>query len=561
MKELFARLLSRPFLFFEMLAASLLANILALAMPLFVTQVLNRYIAQGVDATLATLSAGAVIAIVFEFAFRQVRFRMAANISSTFDRAAAIGVFETLSSIKAEAFDRLSPGLRQELISGADKLQAAYSPANITALMDVPFALLYIAVLFVINPVIAWVAGIFIGVTFLLSLLTFVSLRGPSQGLQQSTIQRAEQIGAIAQASDSVRVFNAGRYARRKWRSTVEAMQGLQKKLASRQGLSQSISQSAQAMLGVSIIATGAVLVVQGQLDVGAMIGANILASRALGPIVRLAALSEPMAKASQAIKLFGELAKIPREREQGTALKNYHGEIEFKDLAFGYMGSKAPLFESINLKLEPGTVLVFTGSNGSGKTTMARLLAGLIEPSRGKLLVDGVDLTQIAPEWWRKQISYMQQEPKFLTASISDNLKTNNPEISDDALADVIKSSELAQFIDQSPDGLDTVMGRNGGDLSLGIRRRMALARALVTDGKVLIVDEPTEGLDAEGRNAVVTVMNKIARSGRTVIAFSTDPDIIKAAPNIVDLDVKPVPQLVRKKSGKNLADKGDDE
>jgi len=555
MKELFARLLSRPFLFAEMLLASLLANVLALAMPLFVSQVLNRYVSQGVDATLATLSAGAIIAIIFEFAFRQVRFRMAANISSTYDRVAAVGVFDTLSTIKAAAFDQLSPGLRQELIGGADKLQAAYSPANITAILDVPFALLYIAVLFVISPVLAVVAGVFIAVTFLVSLLTFLTLRAPTQALQQASIGRAEQIGSVSQSSDTVRAYNAGRMLRRKWRDMVDAVQGLQKKIAIRQGRSQSFSQSAQALLGVSIIATGAVLVVAGKLDVGAMIGANILASRALGPIVRLAAINEPLAKASQAVKLFIDFSKLPREREQGTTLKNYHGEIEFQDLAFGYSGSKAPLFESINLKLEPGTVLVFTGGNGSGKTTMARLLAGLIEPSRGKLLIDGVDLLQIAPDWWRRQICYMQQEPEFLTASIRENLETNNPEINSDDLTEIIEEAKLSRFIDQSPDGLDTVMARNGADLSLGIRRRIALARALVTDGKVLIVDEPTEGLDSEGRKAVVGVMNKMARQGRTVIAFSTDPEIIKSAPNIVDLDVKPVPQLVRKKPGKKGA------
>jgi ATP-binding cassette subfamily C protein LapB len=205
-----------------------------------------------------------------------------------------------------------------------------------------------------------------------------------------------------------------------------------------------------------------------------------------------------------------------------------------------------------MSLKLEPNALLVVAGSNGAGKTTLARLIVGLLEPTRGKILVDGVDLAQIVPEWWRKQISYLPQEPGFLNATIRDNLTAGNPDLSEEALNELARAAGLKAFIDQSPEGFDTPLTANGANLSLGVRRRLALARALATDGMLVVIDDPTEGLDVEGAQLVIDTMNRLAKHGRTIIVFSHDPQILAAAPHYVDLNSKPVPKLARKKKDK---------
>ncbi len=192
---------------------------------------------------------------------------------------------------------------------------------------------------------------------------------------------------------------------------------------------------------------------------------------------------------------------------------------------------------------------MVVAGSNGAGKTTLARLIVGLLEPTRGKILVDGVDLAQIVPEWWRKQIVYLPQEPGFLNATIRDNLLAGNPDLDDGALNELIRAAGLKSFIDQSPEGFDTPLTANGANLSLGVRRRLALARALATDGMLVVIDDPTEGLDTEGAQLVIDTINKLAGRGRTIVVFSHDPQILAAAPHYVDLNSKPVPKLVRNK------------
>ena len=549
MKELFARLKSRPAIFSEMIAASLLANILALATPLFVIQVLNRYIAHGVDATLATLAIGTVIAILLEFGFRQVRLRLAASVNAPFNRELTNSAFGVLTGAKSAAGEAMAPGLRQQIVSGADTIQTTYAAPNVAALFDVPFVLIFVSVLFLLSPTLAVIVAVFLVAVFAVALMTMATLRAPTRDMLTTGGRRGTLISAAITAADTVRAFNAQDFINRQWRNESALFQKLYRIVMGRQGVVQTLSISAQGLMSVAVIATGAVLVVQGQMDVGSMIGANILAARALGPLIKLAQMSESFVKARQALALLHEFSKVPRERTEGSARGEYSGALEFQDLGFAHPGQRTPLFESMSLKLQPKALLVFAGSNGAGKTTLARLIVGLLEPTRGKILADGVDLAQIVPEWWRKQIVYLPQEPGFLNATIRDNLLAGNPDLNDGALNDLTHAAGLKSFIDQSPEGFDTPLTANGANLSLGVRRRLALARALATDGMLVVIDEPTEGLDTEGAQLVIETINKLAKRGRTIVVFSHNPQILAAAPQYVDLNSKPVPKLVRNK------------
>jgi ATP-binding cassette subfamily C protein LapB len=548
MKELLARLFSRPILMLEMTAASFLANILALASPIFVMQVLNRYVAHGVDATLATLTAGVCIAILFELAFRRIRFRLATSINSAYDRVLSNGAFGSLTTTKTIAFEMLPMGLRQEMVGGAEKIQSAYNANNLGDVFDVPFAFLFIGVLFLLNPTIAIVVTGFVVFGFLISLLSLFSLRRPTKAMQNAASLRSGMIGSAIQAGETVRAFNGGSFLRRQWEQQSSVFQKLFQKISGRQGFTQSFSATIQAVMGVAVIAIGGIQVVAGNMDLGVMIGANILASRALGPVLKFAMMSEQMAKAREALALFQEFSKLPREKTEGTALSNYSGSIVFDDMAFTHPGAKTPLFESVNLTLEPASTLVFSGSNGSGKTTMARLLAGLLEPTRGRILVDSVDLSQIAPEWWRTQIMYLPQEPKFLDGTLAENITLTVPDCDEARLRSIVEMAGLRSFVDQSSDGMDTPIIGGGKNLSLGIRRRIALARALASGGKVMLIDEPTEGLDNEGCQAVLESINTMSKNGCTVLIFSHDQNLLASVPHYVDLNVKPVPNLIRR-------------
>ena len=556
MNELYRRLFSRPTIATEILIASVFANLLALASPLFVIQVLNRYVSHGVDATLYTLTTGVLIAVTMEFLFRQIRMRLARGISASPDEKAAKAGFQVLTQAKPVALQRIPEGIRREIINGSTAIETAYSPSNITVVLDVPFSLLFVGALFFLSSAIAWIVIIFLVSVFIFGAVMAASLRSGTDALIEASGSAGALVSTANREFETVRAFNAGSFLRQAWEKQLKKTQGLRQHIAMRQGFIQSVTQSATALMSVAVIAVGATLVVGGTLDVGAMIGANILAARALQPISRLSQLGEVFAKAQRSLALLAEFSRVPLEPVSGSAKSEYKGGLELRDVAFAYPSTNNPLYEALSIKMPPGAIVVINGSNGAGKTTLARLLVGLLDPTRGQILVDGLDLRQVTPEWWWRQVIYLPQEPTFLNATIEENIRVVNPNIDNAGLNRVIDLAGLRHFIDESEKGFEAPITNDGRHLSLGIRRRLALARGLATGGKLAVMDEPTEGLDSDGCSALYGVLNELAQRKHTIIAISHDPKIIKGAHGVIDLKEKPIPKVTIVSKSSTMAD-----
>lgn len=551
MNELLKRLKAYPKVTWELAGASVFANILALASPLFVIQVLNRYVAHGVDATLWTLTIGVIIAIAFEAAFRHLRLKIAHALALPFDRANADLVFGTLTTARAEVLAQVPAGQKREAANAPDAVAQAYGASNMTAYLDAPFAVFFLLALALLSLPLAIVALVFVLGVIGLGVVHQRAQLAPANEMQAAAARRQALLDSALVESDTVRAFTTAGQLRTRWTKAMNTLEGIARRITLAQGRSQTTTQAIQALMSTAIIAVGGMLVVAGLLDVGLLIGANILAARALGPVVRITQLAGPLAKARTALALMDQIKQLPRERKEGSALGQYKGGIEFKDLGFAHPGQPTPLFESLSLRLEPGSLFVVSGANGAGKTTLAKLLVGLLSPSRGQILVDGVDVMQIAPEWWRRQLIYLPQEPGFMNATVRENMMAFNPALDDAGLNAVIRDAGLEQFFATSQHGLDMELVAGGRNLPVGIRRRLALARALSSNGRLVVLDEPTEGLDGEGVQQVGRVISALNQKGCTIIALSHDPNIIKGAPFVLDLNAKPVPRLLRIQSG----------
>lgn len=545
MKELIQRLFRRPVLAAEIFIATFFITLLTLAMPLYAMQIFNRYITYGFHGTLITLTTGMLMAVFLQLGFRILRTKMAGAVNQAPNDSLSLEVLAVISQAKAEPLNQFSRQRLQDALNSVQTIQNSYDEQTLTTVMDAPFSLLLIAVIYLLSPFLAGISviGIMIGL-----LTGWVGIKRSQQDserlLGETSKHRALNYSAV-NALDTVRAFSAAGFLQSLWQEQLVKISELKKKLTDTKELSQTLALSGSSLTSVFLYAIGATLVVQGDLTVGALIGVNILAGRAYQNTTRLVPAYHMLNKAGEAFKEIALLRRLPLEPISGAALRIYQGRIEFQDVGFAYPNTTHPVFESLSLTIEPGTALAVAGQNGSGKTTLAKLLMGLLEPRRGSILADNVNLQQLAWPWWRRQIIYMPQEPGFINGTIRENILFLTPDLDEASLNHILRASDLKSFLDQTPNGLDTMLTDNGKHLPLGIRRRLSLARGLATNGRLVVLDEPTDALDETGVKAVYQIMNDLMKAGKTIIVFSNDPKILKGASSILNLNIKPTPML----------------
>lgn len=545
MNELIRRLFRSKPLAVEIIVASFFVNILFLASPIFVIQILSRYIGYGFDGTLYTLTAGMLIALVLGMGFTIIRTRMCSALSIEPDRMLQAALLESLSKIKASALERIPQARVQEVMAGPQTVQSAYEASRIASVLDMPFFILFILAVFLLSPLLAIITLMAVVTTVIAGKMNMDTARKSDGAFREEMIKHRGGVNSAIQGAETVRAYRGDGFLRKIWETQIGRLMELRERMVLQKSWSQAVVQSLNSLLKVSIYAFGAKQVVDGDLTVGALIGASILSAKALQISTSFMQSVLLMGKADDAMQMINEFVNLPRESSAGTGMKRYSGRLEFKDVAIAFPGATGPLFESLTYTIKPGTVVGILGANGAGKSTLSKLIVGLLDPIRGQVMADGVDIRQLAPEWWRKQVMYLPQEPTFLNGTYKDNVVMLNPEIDDAQLNEVIRMADLRRFLDNSATGLETVISDGGRSLSLGIRKRLALARALVGQGRVAVFDEPTEGLDVEGSEAIFQVMNYLAKNGVTLVVVSHDPNIMKGFGVVIDLDSKPIPKV----------------
>lgn len=544
-QELFRRLFHSRAAAAEILVASFFVNVLFLASPIFTIQILSRYIGYGFDGTLYTLTLGMLMALALNVAFTVIRNRMCAVVSAGPDRRLHTAVLEGLARIKAQALGSLPQERIREVTAAPAVVQAAFDPHQLASVLDVPFFLLFFLAIFLLSPLLALVTLLALAATCVLGAVSQAGARRTDARLREERMRHGGGVQSAIQGIETVRAFRGGAFLQRLWAGQIERLGELRADLADRGSRNRAFQQGIGSLLRVSVYAVGAKLVVDGDLTVGTMIGISILASKALQIGSSFQQTVRAVKRAEDAMLLIREFGGLPREKAGGAGIRAYSGRLEFSDVTMAYPGGAVPLFESLSCVIEPGRVVGVTGPNGAGKTTLCKLVVGLVEPLRGSLLADNVDLRQLAPEWWRGQVMYLPQEPLFINGTFRDNITLSNPDIGGDALNAILKLADLRRFLDVTGKGIETEIADGGRSLPLGVRKRLALARALAVQGRLAVFDEPTEGLDAEGVQAVAEAMNRLARDGVTLIVVSRDPQIVKGMSMVIDLGVKPEPRV----------------
>ena len=547
MKYLLARITDNKSLFVKLLIASFLVNILALATPIYVIQVLQRYVAYGVTSTLVTLVIGVTFIAIFEFFFRNIRHRMAREYELKNIELSNI-VLTRLNNIKSHIYETSFKLRNDQINKNLNTIQSTYTASTILNLLDVPFTIIFLLALFLIHYQIGIICLIFVAVPFLIDRLYSKKINKLSRQneLFQSSIFRI--FDNVITRNLSVKFFALTQPIAKSWNFLANRIANNREDLEAEKNLLGSYSSSIGSLLTISVIGWGATLAVDGQISVGALIGANILAARALMPIIRFVSMKNNLSMAENAMNEINEYLNIPSDSNTGSIIKEFYGSIEVKDLFFQYPQTKNPIFESLNLNFGAGDVISVIGSNGSGKSTLMNVFASVLELSRGSIMIDGIELAQLSKTWYRSQIAFSPQEPKFIDGSIKDNLIGSN-EIKEIDFKNILIEVDLINYINSREKGLNTLLEDRGETLPVGIRKRMSLARAMINRGQLIILDEPTEGLDITGKEKVKNLINNEKQKKKTIIIATNDQEIINLSHILVDMNSKPKPNIARVK------------
>jgi ATP-binding cassette subfamily C protein LapB len=539
MSEILKRLLLHPFVFTQLLIVSFFVNILALASPIFVMQVLQRYIAYGFYSTLITLVTGVIIAIIFEFFFRNLRHRIARGLD-TENHKIKQQVLNRLQSSKT-IFGEL---YHQEKYKSIDRMlqliENTFSANAIIIILDLPFILIFLITIFLIHNTLGAITLFIILCVILISL--FMSMITSRVTLQTAFEQNNESniIKNIISQHSIIKLFNYELIFEKIWNQIISVLLPLRKKMQARMHLSTSIFQTVVGLTTVAIIGVGATLVVQGELGVGGLIAANILAARALSPLIKYIALKPNLQIGLQSLIELKNLTNVAEDRIKGSVIEKFKGKVILEKVEFKYPEQKISLFKNISVSISPGQILVIAGNNGTGKTTIAKLLLGILEPNYGTIRADESLINQLQGPWWRQNIMYLPQEAQFINGSFKVNIFGQKIPTNPIEANSVLTDSGLKEFIDNQQNGIDASISSGATELSPGIRKKVALARALTSKGQIVVFDEPTETLDQLGSAQVYQLINKLQQEKKTIIICSSDPYIIKGSTAILYLNPK---------------------
>jgi ATP-binding cassette subfamily C protein LapB len=530
----------------ELMAASAAIHVLGLGSALYSTSVLNRYVSVGISATLATLTLGVLLAIVFEVLLRNERQKVLDALTGEGDDRASQRLFDAFARPSCAALGAVPLPVRREALGAPGALQQLHSHANLAALLDAPFLLLYVVAMGLLYAPLGLLAAVACALTLVLGVLGERQARKPAEEHAKAA-SRAQQMGQfLLTAGETLRGLPMLAPLARRWQAVQSQSLGSRRGGMFQQAHSQHTIQTVGQVLTVAVYAVGAAAAVSGSLTTGALIGASILAGRAFSVCSRAAYLVDPLVRAGRAEAALAEVHALAAAASGSAQPAGFEGRLEVADLAHAYRGQPVPVFERLGFDLAPGKVLVITGPNGAGKSTLVKLMSGVLQPDRGMVRADGIELRQLAPAWWHRHTGYAPQEPVFFDGSLRENLCLDR-EVDEGALLALMKEVGLEQFLASDPEGLDRQLTSHDTGLAMGLRRRLVLVRALLGNPRIVFFDEPTEGLDGAGQAAVARLLSRLAKEGRTLVIASNEAFILRAADLVLDMSRKPTPALGR--------------
>ncbi len=522
----------------EILLISLSLQLIGLVTPLFFQVVMDKVLVNHAMKTLNVIAIGLVTATLFEAVLAGIRTWVFAHTSSKIDVELGARLFRHLLRLPLAYFQSRRVGDSVARIRELENIRSFLTGNALTVVLDIAFSFVFLAVMFWYSTVLSLIVISSIPVYVALSVLFTPMIR---LRLDEKFNRSAENHSFLVETISGVDTVKAMAVEPRwthKWDQQLAEYVTAGLSVTNVATIANGGVMLVSKLVTAAILWKGAGLVLDNALTVGALIAFNMLAGQVSSPILRLAQLWNDFQQVGISMSRLGDILNAPTEvASQRTRLPKIAGAIEFDQVSFRYRPDASDVIRQVDLKIAPGEVIGIVGRSGSGKSTLTRLVQRLYVPDRGRILVDGYDLAVVDAVSLRQQIGVVLQENTLFNRSIRANIALANPTLPLETVIELAKLAGAHEFICELPEGYDTVVGEHGTGLSGGQRQRIAIARALITNPRVLIFDEATSALDYESEKIIQDNMRRIC-VGRTVLIIAHRLSAVRDAHRIIVIE-----------------------
>ncbi|MEO5341259.1 MAG: type I secretion system permease/ATPase [Magnetococcus sp. MYC-9] len=526
-------------LYAEAILASLMLNIFSLTSSLFAMNVYDRVVPNNAIETLWVLSIGAAIVYGFDFVIRTLRSYLLDVAGKKADILMASTLFQQINDVRMAAQPASSGALARNLLE-FESLRDFFTSASLSTFIDLPFVFLFLWVIYFLSGPVVLVPLLAVPLVLGASLL----LQWPLARIMHKTAKESAQKHAILietlNGLETVKTLGAAGTVQGKWEQMVglAAQTGLQSRLAS--NLLLNFSNFTQQMAYVGIIIHGVYQIQEGQLTMGALIACSMLTSRALAPLSQVAGLLVRLQQSIVSLRTLDGIMQLPVERPATTRFihcPKLSGEILFDKVSFSYPRHPVPVLRDFSLHIRAGERVAILGRIGSGKSTLIRLLLNLYQPDAGTILMDGIDLQQMDPVDLRRNIGCVTQESLLFFGTVRTNILIGDPFANDEALLRAAHQAGVDESVTRHPHGFNRAIGEQGRGLSGGQQQTIAIARALLTDPPILLMDEPTSAMDSGSEERFKARMME-ALPGRTLLLITHRASLLPLVDRVILLE-----------------------
>jgi subfamily B ATP-binding cassette protein HlyB/CyaB len=527
-------------LFGEVLVASFGIQLLALASPIFFQVVIDKVLVHKGLTTLDVIAIGLLVVSLFEVLLTGLRTYLFAHTTNRVDVELGAQLYRHLQGLPISYFLSRQVGTIVARIRELENIRSFLTGSTLTVVVDLFFTLIFFIVMFFYSPLLTWVVIATIPGYLSLSLIvTPILRRRLDEKFQRGSENQAFLVESVSGA-ETVKSMALEPQMQRRWEEQLAGYVSSSFRVTALGNVANQIAGFVAKLTTVLILWIGAREVIAGRLTVGQLVAFNIMAGRISGPILRLVQLWQDLQQAGISMEKIGDILNAPTEPGYAAGRANLPqiaGQVNFERVTFRYQPGAAEALKNVSLGVAAGEVIGIVGRSGSGKSTLTRLIQRLYVPESGRIRVDGVDLAMIDPTWLRRQIGVVLQEDFIFNRSVRDNIALSDPGLPMEPIIHAGKMAGAHDFILELPQGYDTILHEHGANLSGGQRQRIAIARALVTNPRILIFDEATSALDYESERVIQDNMRLICK-GRTVFIIAHRLSAVRDANRIVVLD-----------------------